>query len=403
MADNTHNSEFRYTITLSYLNTKKNTAYNIKDECIKNIIIDHNFESNCMPIIYADMNLDKALIDDMITNINDNLIILELNKYDNATDLKLQIQCFRKKFIYFLPDSVSKTDKLDYNEKTEDTLKGDSYKQVVLGLLDIEAINANKTKCELTAKNINMYDIVKYITSHINNIIIEPFYYNESLEQFNLKPTNSVNKALNYLNNYRVFYSTPYRYYNDFNYTYIISSSGRGIPKNDELYNSIIISVKDILDENANSIGMITNKSKKTYQVNVSYGNVSIFDNSLSNKSVTSINGISTEGTKTANLSNTASYSNTKIESVRLNNDNIHMIENIQSAKNMNNFFVHLDKNNLDTDLFTINKRITINNIDKYQDYNGEYILYRKQESFTREDKTFIMLSMLDLKRIDHV
>ena len=62
MADNTHNSEFRYTITLSYLNTKKNTAYNIKDECIKNIIIDHNFESNCMPIIYADMNLDKALI-----------------------------------------------------------------------------------------------------------------------------------------------------------------------------------------------------------------------------------------------------------------------------------------------------------------------------------------------------
>ena len=48
-----------------------------------------------------------------------------------------------------------------------------------------------------------------------------------------------------------------------------------------------------------------------------------------------------------------------------------------------------------------INKRISINNIDRYREFNGEYLLYRKRECFIREDDTFIMTSMINLRRID--
>ena len=69
MNKNTIQVQYRYIIEMIYLNNKKNKTTNIKTECIKSIIIDHNYENNCMPIIYATMKLDKALVDDMIINV----------------------------------------------------------------------------------------------------------------------------------------------------------------------------------------------------------------------------------------------------------------------------------------------------------------------------------------------
>ena len=77
------------------------------------------------------------------------------------------------------------------------------------------------------------------------------------------------------------------------------------------------------------------------------------------------------------------------------------MIENLEAKANSENFIVYFSKNDLDTDLFTINKRISINNIQRYQEFNGNYLLYRKREIYLREDQTFVMSSMINLKRID--
>ena len=95
----------------------------------------------------------------------------------------------------------------------------------------------------MVAKNVTMYDIVKYNTSHINNLIIEPFSYNDIFDQFILPPHDSLNKTLQFLNNQRVFYSTPYRYYKDFDYTYIVSSAGNLTERQGDPYGSIIISI----------------------------------------------------------------------------------------------------------------------------------------------------------------
>ena len=59
-----------------------------------------------MPIIYIDMVLDKKILDDMILNCNTNLIMLALFKYDDLTNEKQEIECFRKKFTYFLPNKI---------------------------------------------------------------------------------------------------------------------------------------------------------------------------------------------------------------------------------------------------------------------------------------------------------
>ena len=392
---------YRYTVEMYYLNVKRKVATEIMTECIKSVIIDHNYDVNVMPVVYVNLRLDKSLVDDMIKNQNDNLMVLTINKFDKNSENQIESEYFRKKFIYFLPDNVNKMDPVDYNEVTEEQMKGDTFTILTLGLLALDHVNNNKTACELTAKNVSQYNVVKHITSHIDNLIMEPFIYNDVWEQLILPPKDSVNKALEFLNNTRVFYPTPYRYYQDFNYTYIISSSGTEIKRRGETYSSVVLTIKDIDDVAANDTGVIINKRTGTYEVNVSYANTQVFDNTMVNKSKTKVRGITSSGSQDISLLNTSSYSKDKTVTTRLNNDNEHMIENIEAKANTENFLIYFSKNDLDTDLFTINKRISIHNIDRYREFNGNYLLYRKREIYLREDDTFIMSSMINLKRID--
>lgn len=394
-------TSYKYTISLQYLNIRQKVSTDIKTECIKSVIIDHNYDKNCMPVIFINLRLDKSLVDDMIKNQNTNLMILAISKFDNNTELKLEVECLRKKCIYFLTDDVNKMDPIDYNDETEATMKGDTFRKITIGLLVLDHVNSNKTLCEVTTKNATNYDIVKYITSHMKNLFIEPFSYNDTFEQFVLPPKDSVNKALRFLNDQRVFYSTPYRYYQDFNHTYIISSSGKEIKRTDETYSTIVVNIRDIDDVGANDTGVVVNRSNETYEVYVSYANTQVYDNTLINKSKNKVRGITSSGSSDISLLNTSSYSTDKYSLERLNNDNVHMIENLEAKANSENFIVYFSKNDLDTDLFTINKRISINNIQRYQEFNGNYLLYRKREIYLREDQTFVMSSMINLKRID--
>ena len=394
-------TSYKYTISLQYLNIRQKVSTDIKTECIKSVIIDHNYDKNCMPVIFINLRLDKSLVDDMIKNQNTNLMILAISKFDNNTELKLEVECLRKKCIYFLTDDVNKMDPIDYNDETEATMKGDTFRKITIGLLVLDHVNSNKTLCEVTTKNATNYDIVKYITSHMRNLFIEPFSYNDTFEQFVLPPKDSVNKALRFLNDQRVFYSTPYRYYQDFNHTYIISSSGKEIKRTDETYSTIVVNIRDIDDVGANDTGVVINRSNETYEVYVSYANTQVYDNTLINKSKNKVRGITSSGSSDISLLNTSSYSTDKYSLERLNNDNVHMIENLEAKANSENFIVYFSKNDLDTDLFTINKRISINNIQRYQEFNGNYLLYRKREIYLREDQTFVMSSMINLKRID--
>jgi hypothetical protein len=232
-------------------------------------------------------------------------------------------------------------------------------------------------------------------------MIIEPFSYNTEFDQLIMPAQDSVKAALQFLNDFRVFYYTPYRYYNDFNYTYIISSSGRATEKRGELYSSVIIDIKDIDDNTANDVGMIENKTSETYEVPVNYVNTEVYDNTIVNKSKTKLKGISSTGASTVSLVNNASYMDEKVKNIRLNNDNENMVSNLEASDNNGNFLIYIAKNDLDMELFTINKRISIHNIERYQEYNGDYLLSRKRECFVREDDTFVLTTMLNLRRIE--
>lgn len=400
MADKTRTEQYRYTVSMTYLDQKRNKSTDINTECIKFIIIDHNYEVNNMPIVYAGLNLDKKLVDDMILNCNDNLIMLALYKYDDLTDAKQEIECFRKKFTYFLSNDVSVKESIDYNDESISENLGNVYIELNLGLMCVDHINNNKRSFKILEKNITIGQAVEQVTEHFDNFIMEPIGDSTIIPQLMLPEANSVSKALMALNNIRVLYDTPFRYYQDFNFTYLLSSSGRAIKKSGDIYTSVIFEIEDINSTKATDIGMVLNKTSKTYQIPVNYAFTQIYDNTIVNKSQTSLIGMTSSGSIKTSLKNKASYITDKEATIRLNNDNDGMLSNIAADRNNNNFIVYIQKEDLDTDVLSPNKRITIHNIDRYKEHNGDYIIFRKRECYVREDTSFILTSMINLKEI---
>lgn len=400
MAKKSRATQFRYTVSMAYLDQKRGKSTNIKTECIKFIIIDHNYDENNMPIVYASLKLDRVLVDDMILNCNDNLIMLAIHKYDDLTDEKQEIECFRKKFTYFLPNDINKYDPIDYNEETESEHLGNTYRDVTLGLMCIDHINNNKRSFKILSKDTTIGQATEQVMDHFDNLIMEPIGDSTIIPQLMLPEKNSVSKTLMALNNVRVLYDTPYRYYQDFNFTYLLSSSGRAIKKRDELYSSVIFEIENIVSPKANEIGVIINKSSQTYQIPVNHINTEVYDNTIINKSQTNLIGMTSSGSTKTSLKNKASYSTDKDITIRLNNDNEGMLNNIAADKNNNNFLVYIQKTDLDADVLSLNKRITIHHVDKYKDHNGDYLMYRKRECYLREDTTFTLNTMINLKEI---
>lgn len=400
MANKSRAAQYRYTVSMAYLDQKRGKSTDIKTECIKFIVIDHNYEENYMPIVYASMKLDKKLVDDMILNCNDNLMMLAIFKYDDLTDEKQEIECFRKKFTYFLPNDVNAHDSVDYNEETESEHLGNTYTQVTLGLMCVDHINNNKRSFKILLKDTTIGKAVEQVMDHFDNLIMEPIGDSTVIPQLMLPEKNSTSKTLIGLNNVRVLYDTPYRYYQDFNFTYLLSSSGRPIKKNNELYSSVILEIEDIISPKANDIGVIINKTSQTYQIPVNYINTEVYDNTIINKSQTKLIGMTSSGSIKTSLKNKASYVTDKDTTIRLSNDNEGMLTNIAADNNNNNFLVYIQKTDLDTDVLSLNKRITIHHIDRYKEHNGDYLMYRKRECYLREDTSFTLNTMINLKEI---
>ena len=145
-----------------------------------------------MPIILLTISLNKKIIDDMIKNSNENLFNLSIVKYNELSNFPLEVTYFRDKFTYFLPDKLDANYEIDY--ATEEQEKQGNLKTITIGLMAINHINNNKKNCSMTINNTTKYDYVKYITSHIKDILIEPFNYNETLNNFIIPSIDSISK-----------------------------------------------------------------------------------------------------------------------------------------------------------------------------------------------------------------
>ena len=442
---------YKYRIKLKYMGGSED--YEVRTESIKTLIVDHNYDYNTMPIMYIQVSLDKKMTDDIIKNQMNAYFILTVSGYDSTATFGTETDAFNVKCTYFLPDDMNKFDTVDYNENVAPETMENTFAPVSIGLMVVDHINNNRKDCTTALQFVHPFPVVQQLIHHMKNRNIEPFDYNPEYERLLIPPNmaTSVNKAVQYINNQQVFYKTPYRLYQDFNTTHLISSSGKGHPTkdgSDSMFGrkiaKIIIKVNEVDDMSSSVSGLVNGiisavlagissaiggalggaiggaiggalggigggggdpgggggSGGETVQVNVNYGNVQVMDTTITNKTRNRVVGMKLQYDK-ADLKSKSELTKDITLSRRMNNENKHMLENIKADDDSKNFLLFFTKTDLDCTLFSINKQILIDNAEQYKELNGAYLLYRKKEMYTRQEDDFVLNSLIYLRRID--
>lgn len=371
--------------------------YNLTAENVMSIVIDSDYIGNNMPMVFLTVHAEDGLLDKIVQEQDTAVAIFDLKKKIFNNDMEGYFTDYISgRFIYIISDDLNKDIGLD-----DDDVEND-YDTFTIGLLNLDHVNKNKrdVNCVVNGK---MSSVLYYLTSHLP-ILIEPIKNNITLTNQFIPPMNSLSKALAYLNNISVFYPTKYRFFIDFDCSYLISSSGKPIQKQGESVTTVMIRLKNSIQEGTKEGGMWVDTKESMYVVEIDGSDVELYDNHVAPRSYTKINATDTSGTKS---NTTLSYSDSlgsvkaKSRNIRIYNDNSGMLSNISSGLESGKIQMMIQKTDTDSSIFTINKEYMVRAEEIYDTdrYDGRYILVRKRELYIKNGDNMRMNVMLLLEK----
>lgn len=398
--------KFKYRIVLRYMkkDTKKYRTLDFMD--IEFMLVDRDYDRYNMPIVYLGLYIDEDLADDIIKNEKDNCMNLEVYKFkydDDGHMMRLDESYIRSQCTYFTADVSTNTFPLDTStDNTDNDGNREDLRRITIGLMQISLINSNAITFNNTFDKTTPINAVRSVTNHIDDMIIEPFsYMTDELNQIAVYE-NTVSKSLNALNKVKVFYSTQYRFFMDFDATYLLSSRGIEVPRKGERIAAVLICIKNEDDYAGMDDGMYVNKTQGNYQINVSIESTSSYVDRLTDKMYNNIVAVTNSGEKTQfdlNIDR-SSFGSSKSKTVYIPNDNVHMIENIKSQTENGGVLLTICKECIDTSVLTPNHRILVKHTVGNEDKDGDYIMTKKQEIFVRDGRDFILSTIVNLRKI---
>ena len=380
---------------------KANIRYVLNNETIeidplniKSILIDYDYSALNMPMIFVTLNISQELLDVMIENQNSGTILFDMNRSVGNSDVpELFTRYISDEFLYFVTEGDN--DKLDETQTHQVT--------TTIGLLSLNCINNNK-KSVSGVVSCNQITMLYYLLSHMP-VVIEPPRSNKVIENMILPPVNSIAKMLQYLNSVNTFYTTQYRFFIDFDCTYLLSSSGKAVLKDTDKINTILFVLKNEYDDDGKTIGMKIDSSKSIYEIFIDEDDYEISDDHISKKSFSKVLATNASGEvfkKDIYTSEESVLVNTKYKSIRLMNDNNTLLDNFASSIKSSSIQFLIEREYIDSSVITPNKEYIIRGDEVYNSevYDGRYLLTRKRDVFVRDSDTFISSTMMMLSKV---
>jgi hypothetical protein len=395
--------QYNYMIQLKYINSS-NVEVEIDSLQLQYILIDKNFEGINMPVISVFGSIEKNILDDMIRNINNNIVTLGIYKYDSVgQNDNITRKYFNDRFIYIIKGDVSKTNKIDNPGGIDDKEGNKNYTEVNMFLIQQSAVNNNRQTINGVYHNASMNSLILQSTNYLGKMLLEPIKYDTKFDQIIIPPIDSISAYIKYLNdNVGVFYDTPYRFFIDFDTTYIVSSSGNPIRARNQYIYTIGIDIQEIdPDTISEHRGAYVDIRAGKYTIVIDTSNVEYSKNQVSNKLVNKITVINSKGEVFEQEvdDNKAKITSTINQIMNVSNSDKNVINPIRSNIESGNTTISIVKNDLDASLFTLNKEYIIND-PVHKEYNGRYIITQNKQLFIRQNENFIMSTILSFRKV---
>lgn len=393
--------QYNYKIVLKYINST-NIEVEIDSTQIQYILIDKDFENINMPVITIFGSIEKNILDDMIRHSNDNLVTLGIYKYDNTNQNdNITEKYFNDKFIYMLNEDLSRTDKLDNPQGIDSKTGNRQYREVTIFLIQQNAINNNRQTINGVYHNASMNSLILQSTNYLGNMLLEPIKYDTKFDQVIIPPIDSISNYIRYLNdNLGVFYDSPYRFFIDFDTTYLVSSSGNAIRARNQYIYTIVIDIREIDSNISEEPGAYVDLKAGKYTIGIDASKVEYVKNNVINKIVNKVTVINSKGDVFEQdiEDNKAKVTSTINQIMNVSNNDQNVINNISYSVESANITITIVKNDLDASLFTLNKEYIIND-PVHDSYAGHYILLQVKQLFIKQNENFIMSTVLKFKK----
>lgn len=374
----------------------------ILSQGIYNIVTNYDYDNYNIPILYMGVRLETSLYNKMVINQEKGTIVLTISRAKNNGSGYSQYKNYIKdEFTYIMSTNP------DYNitmEKQSDTNNriAQNYRQGFLSLIQLNTTDNNKKIINNIIKNSNMMSIIHKYTSHMN-MVMEPIHNDKYFNFLIIPPLESVAKLLKYLNKQSVFYREGFRYFVDFDKTYLLSAEGNPVDTKDGTYSTIIINISDpAVDDTAHQTGIATDSTNKAYIINMNANNTIIDVKKSEEKIFNKIMGVDSYGnTRELKLNIPRSEgSSDKLRLERVPLDNIDYTDYLRDNIENTTIMFSATKTEVDSSLITPNKEYLVRNYPTFKEYNGRYVLSFKKEIFINENEQYISNVIFGLRKI---
>ena len=379
-----NNIEYSYDISMTALINKKETK--ILSESINMLMINYNYINLFAPIVYAQVNINVELYNKMKKYKSSGKILLDIKIY-NRKEKDIKKPYLKKQLSYFFTNSEFDTDVL-LNKDTDNT---NSYRSCYLGLLDLDILNDyNARVINNIFVNTNTTSIIHYYLSN-QKLVLEPFDNNPIHDLMVIPPITGIGNLLKYLNQMGSFYKTGFRYFRDFNRSYILSNKGKGITINKQ-HKTVHINIERKRgNSNIYLPGMIDNKKDKFYLLQLNVDQAQLDIDITTNTKYNQFVGIDNIGKVSKEVSsvNLAKKFKKNPKLIRVFNNNNNYVENMAKDQDISSDTLTITKTDIDSSIIEPHKEFVVENESYLRAKNGKYILIAKQETYRKDDGGF--------------
>ena len=229
------------------------------------------------------------------------------------------------------------------------------------------------------------------------NYIAEKITYNTHYNSILVPPLTSRYRLLEFIFNSDPFYDTKFRYFMDFERSYLLSKSGNSVDSGDGQLSSIIVDIRSITENEAYYDGVEVKNDAYYVYINPINSNVTLEQGI--EKVANQIVAVDEDKIEIVDLDiNKTEGSDTKQMFIRTDNVSVY-----KNELETNTIIVEIVKQHIDGSIFTPNKCISINNYGEYSKYNGKYIMIYKREFYKCVAGEFVMSCNVGLRRIGNL
>lgn len=379
-------------LSISLIFDNKETV--LPKESISGLIIDNNYLTNNMPIMFLNLNVTTNNYNKLIAHKNDGKILLNMRIYTPDSSFKVYKDRIKDQFTYRVPSNYDYKEELQSSNSNVDN----SYNNITIGLFSDTLYNFNGKLFNGVLKNVTteqLLDIVK----EDREFITDKYDNSKKYDEFIIPPMSSRSDIIKLIHSKTNFYNCRYIYYNDFDKSYIIKNEDNREPTK-ENFNTVVFNV-DKLDVNSSLYQGIEKDTRNNYYVVYLNGtDIEVKDNDTVSDLIGEIRCIDDDGTiNIEKFEDSDSNIDKRVLYIRGDKYDFNIAKkSIQSAKKI----INIIKNNIDSSILDLDKSYILHNFNNdYVKYNGKYRIIAKRDVIVNRGSEFNITTTLILLNID--